>query len=108
MDPAACDEFVLQEATRRLVDEFCPDKIFLFGSRAWGEPTDDSDYDFLVIVPESDETPIHRAHRARRALRGMHVAKDVLVKTRAEFDRFAKVYASLEAQVCEQGRLLYG
>ena len=38
--------------------EYDPDSIYLFGSRAWGEPREDSDYDLLVIVPESDERPI--------------------------------------------------
>jgi predicted nucleotidyltransferase len=108
MGPVATDDALLREATKKLVAEFRPEKVYLFGSRAWGQPTGDSDYDFMVIVAESDETPLARAQRARRALRGMRLAKDILVKTRAEFDRHAKVFASLECQVAEQGRLLYG
>jgi predicted nucleotidyltransferase len=108
MGPAVVDDRLLLEAARRLADEFHPERIYLFGSRAWGEPAEDSDYDFMVVVGESDETPLHRAHRARKVLRGMHFAKDILVKTRAEFDRYAKVHASLECQILEQGRLLYG
>ena len=31
--------------------EFCPHKIVLFGSYAYGNPTEDSDVDLLVIMP---------------------------------------------------------
>jgi predicted nucleotidyltransferase len=108
MGPVATDDAVLREATRRLVAEFRAEKVYLFGSRAWGEPTEDSDYDFMVIVASSGESPIRRAHRARRALRGMGLPKDIIVRTKAEFERRAKVHASLESQVMEQGRVLYG
>ena len=36
---------LLQEVTHRLVDEFQPEQIILFGSHAWGEPDRDSDLD---------------------------------------------------------------
>ena len=36
-------ENILPEIVRRLVDEFDPEEIILFGSRAWGEPRPDSD-----------------------------------------------------------------
>ena len=63
-------EEVLPEIVRRLVAEFDPEQIILFGSRAWGEPQPDSDYDLMVIVTRSDEKPTRRATRAHRCLRG--------------------------------------
>src|SRR5713101_6327063 len=95
---------LLAEMTRRLVAEFQPEQIILFGSHAWGTPNEDSDIDLLVIVPESKETPYQRAVRAYRALpEDRIVPTDVLVKTRAEFDRYRHLYASLECQISEQG-----
>ena len=38
---------------RRLAAEFDPEQIILFGSHAWGTPTEDSDIDLLVIVPRA-------------------------------------------------------
>ncbi|MGH9448213.1 MAG: nucleotidyltransferase domain-containing protein [Terriglobia bacterium] len=35
----------------RIVREFQPDKIILFGSYAHGEPRPDSDIDLLVVLP---------------------------------------------------------
>jgi len=46
---------LLEEITRRLVAEFRPEQIILFGSHAWGIPNEDSDVDLLVIVSHSDE-----------------------------------------------------
>jgi predicted nucleotidyltransferase len=58
---------VRKEVIRRLVDEFQPETIYLFGSHAWGKSDEDSDMDLLVIVPESRENPIQRAVRAQRS-----------------------------------------
>lgn len=97
-----------KEVIRRLVDEFQPERIYLFGSHAWGKPTDDSDMDLLVVVSESRENPIQRAVRAQRSLLGIRAAVDVLVKTKREFQRYTSVKASLEAQISREGKLLYG
>ena len=102
------DEELLRTATQRLVAEFQPEQIWLFGSHAWGTPTDDSDVDLMVIVPKSDERGIQRMQRAHHCLRGIGFAKDVLVPTRAEVDRYKHLRASLFHQVLAQGRKLYG
>lgn len=97
-----------KEVVRRLVDEFHPEAIYLFGSHAWGKPGDGSDMDLLVIVARSNQKPIQRAVRAQRSLRGIKAPIDVLVKTRKEFERYTSVKASLEAQISREGELLYG
>ena len=99
---------LLDEAVERLKVEFQPDAIYLFGSHAWGTPTEDSDVDLMVIVPSSNERPIRRMQRAQRCLRGIGFAKDVLVNTRSEFDRYRHLNASLSHRIFEQGRKLYG
>jgi predicted nucleotidyltransferase len=99
---------ILDEMVRRLVAEFQPEQIILFGSHAWGEPTQGSDIDLFVIVPGSDERPIDRMHRAYRCVSGFDLPADVLVKTRAEADRYRNVRASLEYKVFHEGKVLYG
>lgn len=93
---------------QRLVDEFHPETIYLFGSHAWGNPELGSDIDLLVIVKTSRQKPIQRATRAQRILRGIKTPLDVLVKTRREFEKYVPVKASLEAQITREGKLLYG
>ena len=99
---------VLQEMTRRLVAEFKPTQVILFGSHAWGVPTEDSDVDLLVIVPNSDKSPLERGVQARRCLSGLNTPKDVLVETEAEVARASSVYATLESEILERGVKLYG
>ena len=62
---------LLQEAVERLKAEFQPEAIYLFGSHAWGAPTEDSDVFRLVQslqgqratvgVMTNRETPLGRA-----------------------------------------------
>ena len=84
-----------------------PDRIILFGSRAWGEPDPDSDADLLVIVARSDSTAHQRGVRALRSLRGLGVAADVPVRTWDEFALFREVPASLEHKIATKGKVLY-
>ena len=99
---------LLNEVISLLVAEFQPEQIWLFGSHAWGEPDAGSDLDLLVVVTKSDETPVRRAQRAHRCLRGLSVAIDILVTTRAELERFRNVRASLGSLILKNGRLIHG
>lgn len=99
---------LLDKAIERLKAEFQPEQIYLFGSHAWGTPHEDSDVDLMVIVPQSEERAIRRMQRAHRCLRGLRMSKDVFVQTREEFDRYKDLCASLQHQILQQGRKLYG
>ncbi|MBK6430701.1 MAG: nucleotidyltransferase domain-containing protein [Anaerolineae bacterium] len=101
------DRDLLQEVTRRLVEQFQPEQVILFGSQAWGKPTADSDIDLMVVVAHSDLTDYERSLLGHRCLKGLDIAKDVVVKTRAEFDFFRDVRASLEFKITHQGEILY-
>jgi uncharacterized protein len=105
---AVLESGILDEMVRRLVAEFQPEQIILFGSHAWGEPNEESDVDLFVIVPDSDERPIDRMHRGYSCLSGVGVPKDVLVKTRTEAEHYRHVRASLEYKVFAEGIVLYG
>lgn len=101
------NEELLREITQRLVAVFQPEQVILFGSHAWGTPTAGSDVDVMVIVTESTLSEYQRAVLGHRCLSGLNVAKDVIVKTRAEFDFLRDVRTSLEYQIARQGKVLY-
>jgi predicted nucleotidyltransferase len=100
---AAIDEIV-----DRLVEEFKPEQVILFGSYAWGTPSPDSDVDLLVILDKSEQRAIEREIRAHICLQGLTTPKDILVRTREEVEYFKEVVASLEHQILSRGRVLYG
>ena len=97
----------LAEAVRRLVAGLRPERIYLFGSRARGDAIWDSDYDLMVIVAESEQPSYRRAQEGYGLLWGIGIPIDLLIWTKAEFDRQVPVMASLPATIMREGRLLY-
>jgi len=101
------DDTVLDEIVNRLVAEFFPERIYLFGSRARGDDGPNSDFDLIVVVSRSDEPGYRRAQRAHEALWGVWTAADIFVLTRDEFDRDTTVRCSLPAIALAEGTTLY-
>lgn len=91
-----------------MLSELHPLSIWLFGSHAWGSPHEGSDLDLFVVVPDSRDPVAERMRRAHRCLRGLGISKDVLVRTRDEFDRLSGLPSTLEHLVFHRGRKLYG
>ena len=91
----------------RIVRNWKPQKIVLFGSQANGEPSASSDWDFLVVLKDSDIPRYKRAQQIRRCLIDVHVAKDIIVMTEAEWERELRAPASLAANCERNGRTLY-
>jgi predicted nucleotidyltransferase len=44
-----------RDMTNSIVREFSPERIVLFGSYAYGTPTDDSDVELLIVMPLTEE-----------------------------------------------------
>jgi predicted nucleotidyltransferase len=98
---------VLGEIVRRLVQAYEPEAIYLFGSKARGDASPDSDYDLLVIVPDGAPTERQRSGLAYQVSWGTRSAADVLVMTRSRFESRLHIKASLPATVMREGRLLH-
>ncbi|MBE7543645.1 MAG: nucleotidyltransferase domain-containing protein [Bryobacteraceae bacterium] len=97
----------ITEITRRLVEYFHPERVYLFGSAARGDEGTDSDLDFCVVL--ADDAPEHfYKPGARQALRGIRTAVDLVRWPATDFDaRGTHVLASLPATILREGRLLY-
>jgi predicted nucleotidyltransferase len=97
----------LAELVRRLVDHHQPERLYLFGSRGRGQGEPDSDYDLLMVL-ERLEVPAYRiAQDAHGLVWGLGISADILVWSRAEFDRRLPLKASLPATVVREGTLLH-
>ena len=97
----------LNEITRRIVENFKPEKIVLFGSYAQGNSTEDSDLD-LLIVKDSNLPRYKRGREVRKYLRGLKVAIDLVVYTKDEIQKWSNVKTSFITTVMEKGKILYG
>jgi predicted nucleotidyltransferase len=47
---------VIRRHAHQIAEKFHPEKIILFGSRAYGTPHEDSDVDLLVVMPARNES----------------------------------------------------
>src|SRR5579875_2265339 len=97
----------LDQAVRRLVEAFHPERIYLFGSRARGDARPDSDYDLMVILPDDAPAALRQAGIASAALRDIPAEVNALVWDADRFNRRLHLRASLPATVIREGKLLY-
>jgi predicted nucleotidyltransferase len=97
---------IIAEMVRRIVEEFDPHQIILFGSFARGQAGPDSDVDLLVVMP------VHGSRREKRvairaALRGMGLAKDVFIATPEEVERYGHLVGTIIRPALREGKVLY-
>jgi predicted nucleotidyltransferase len=104
MDPQI--ENRLEDATKRIVEAFDPQRIILFGSYAYGHPAPDSDVDLLIIM-ESNRRPAARASQISRLLRPRPFPMDILVRTPEEIRHRLEIGDYFIREVLEQGKVLY-
>ena len=64
---------VIQNILRKLIEEYTPEKVILFGSYAYGDPDPDSDIDLLIIKETSDRF-LDRWVTVQRILTGILIA----------------------------------
>ncbi len=98
-------ESAIQEAVRRIVSDFHPERIILFGSYAYGVPTPDSDVDLLVILPFSGK-PLRQSVAILERIDGRFPV-DLLARRP---DDTARRYAEgdpLIREALDRGRVLY-
>ena len=84
--------------------EFKPEKIILFGSYAYGEPTEDSDVDLLVVMPHRKGTRPSLEIR-RRIAAGFPL--DILVRAPREMARRLSLGDSFTHEILRNGRVIY-
>ncbi len=109
MATAKVNEELIQRVVNRLVAEYAPQQVILFGSYAYGMPDEDSDID-LLIVKETEEPFMKRVSEARRAAEGTHtgIPVDFFVLTPDEMNsRLWKGDHFIE-DIVENGLALYG
>lgn len=95
----------LKKITSKIVEEYQPEKIILFGSYAWGEPTEDSDVD-LLIVKENRDRFITEQAKIRKIING-EIAADILVYSPEEIEKNLKLGDDFFKEILSRGKYLY-
>ncbi len=99
-------EKIIAQMVQRIVAEFDPQKIVLFGSFARGTAGPDSDVDLMVVMPVQGSRRQKRV-AIRTALSGMGLAKDVIVVTPEEVERYRDLAGTLIRPALREGKVLY-
>jgi predicted nucleotidyltransferase len=95
----------IQELSRRIAEEFDPDKIILFGSHAYGTPKEYSDVDLLVIMPFEG----HGLDKSLEILNRVNprFSIDLLVRRPEDTERRYREFDPLIRDALDEGRVLY-
>ena len=85
-------------------------KIYLFGSYARGTQTEQSDYDFFVVIPDGSVRPLEAMQKIYCSLAKspMKVPVDVLASYEKDFEQRKAMPSSIEQTIQKEGVLLYG
>jgi predicted nucleotidyltransferase len=99
---------VIQRILQKLIAEYTPYKVILFGSYAYGVPGRDSDIDLLIIKETSDRF-IDRWATVQRILTGTHhsLPVETFVLTPQEVENRLAAGDQFIAEILERGKVLY-
>ncbi len=95
----------IRDLCEQIVRVADPLKIVLFGSYAYGKPTEDSDIDLLVIMPFEGH-PAYQASKIRMQIQ-TPMALDLLVRTPEFVAQRIAMEDFFMQDVMEQGKVLY-
>ena len=97
---------VIGKMVQRIVRRFWPEQVILFGSYARGDANEDSDVDFLVVMPVQG-SKAEQEVRIGVALHDFPVAKDIVVSTPDEFAWRKDIVGTIEYPAVREGKVLY-
>ncbi|MBI2120246.1 MAG: nucleotidyltransferase domain-containing protein [Parcubacteria group bacterium] len=96
----------IKEVADKIAREFQPEKIILFGSFAWGTPTEDSDIDLLVVKQAEDIKTVRRDISI--SLFPRDFSMDLIVYTPEQIEKRKKINDLFIKEIFTKGQILYG
>lgn len=97
----------IEELKEQFINQLTPLKIYLFGSFANGTYTEESDFDFYIIVNDTIKNLKDLTTQAYRSIRKIKKRPvDIIVGTESIFEN-RKDIPSVENEVVKEGVLLY-
>jgi predicted nucleotidyltransferase len=95
----------IKSLSEQIAEEFRPERIILFGSYAYGEPTEDSDVDLLVIMPFAGKA-VYKATEIRSKIEP-RFPLDLIVRTAEQVEQRVAMDDWFMREIVEKGTTLY-
>ncbi len=96
----------IKKIAQKIGKEYQVEKIILFGSYAWGNPTQDSDFDLLIVKKEKKDF-IQEQQKIREVIDG-ELPVDILIYTPKELDKRLEMGDFFFQDVINKGIIIYG
>ena len=96
----------LNEIVHRILEGAHPERIILFGSHAYGIPTQNSDVD-LIVVKKDVISKREESVRIRKLLRGILIPFDIIVVRPEEFEFYKNEPGSIFKEASRKGVVIY-
>lgn len=98
----------LPTMVERIVKQFQPCQVILFGSQARAEAGPDSDVDLLIVVDHlNGQRKIDLITAIRDALDDLMVPKDIVVATLKELADYRDIIGHIIRTALQEGKVLY-
>lgn len=95
----------IHELGQQIGTHFYPEKVILFGSQAYGEPTPDSDIDLLVVMNYQGRHTV-QALKILTQLKSL-APIDLLVRTPVEVQERLVLGDQFMQEIIERGKVIY-
>jgi predicted nucleotidyltransferase len=98
----------IKDITKAIIAAVPVERIYLFGSYAYGTPNENSDYDFFIVIPDGELSPIDVAQKARRSMSSIDrkTSVDILADRRSRFEQRG-LMDTIERTIASKGVVLY-
>jgi len=96
----------IQRIINKIVKEYKPEKVILFGSAAWGKIKPNSDFDLFIIKPSKKERRF-RSTEVENILEDRKFPLDILVYTPKEVKNRLLIDDFFIKRILSQGKVLY-
>jgi uncharacterized protein len=97
---------VIKIMVNRIVTDFAPERVILFGSRSRGDADPNSDIDLLVVLPRI-KNKRQETIKMRQALADLPAAKDIFITTPQEIQERGELVGSILRPALNDGIVLY-
>lgn len=99
----------IKEIVNKLVSDYQPEKIILFGSYASGQTHRWSDVD-LALIKDTNKRFCDRIGEALRILRSIDHKPplDIIVYTPFEFEQMSQSNYFVQDEILKKGKMIYG